>query len=62
MLLIFILFAFFIVEALNIKEGLSVFDNFDNDIDDIDDDKESSDSVKSESVFDINNSQIGAPY
>ena len=35
-LLIFILFAFFIVEALNIKEGLSVFDNFDNDIDDID--------------------------
>ena len=63
-LLIFILFAFFIVEALNIKEGLSVFDNFDNDIDniDIDDDKESSDSVKSESFFDINDSQIGAPY
>ena len=53
-LLIIILLAFFIVEALNIKEGFNVSD--------VDEDEEYTDNVTSESFSSINNSSIGAPY
>lgn len=53
-LLIIILLAFFIVEALNIKEGFNVSD--------VNEDEEYTDNVTSESFSSINNSSIGAPY
>lgn len=53
-LLIFILFAFFIAEALNIKEGFDVLDD--------DDDEEKNDNITSERFSGINNSSLGAPY
>ena len=54
LLLIFILLAFFIAEALNIKEGFNVLDD--------DEDEESTDNVTSERFSGINNSSLGAPY
>ena len=57
-LLIFILFAFFIVEAFNIKEGLNVIDDYEDD----DSEEESNYNVTSETFSSINHSQLGAPY
>ena len=54
LLLIIILLAFFIVEALNIKEGFNVSDD--------DEYEENTDNVTSESFYGINDSSLGAPY